>query len=230
MKTFSFIFARGGSKGVPNKNLREVAGRSLLARSVELALSHPSIDDCFVSTDSEDIANLAKSLGANVIERPSELATDNSPEWLAWQHAVQYLLESGEMFDRFVSLPTTAPLRRKEDITNCLEKLTQETDIAITVCESSRSPWFNQIKIGSDGLATLVNAGSGIFRRQDAPAVYDITPLAYVTTPSHILNHSGLWDGRVGVAIVPKERAIDIDSEFDLRVAELLLKYYPFET
>ena len=149
MKTFAFIFARGSSKELPGKNIRNLNGVPLLAHSILKAKKVKSISRVFVSTDDEAIAKVAIRYGAEVIERPVELAGDNSPEWLAWRHAIEWLGARNEVFDKFISLPTTSPLRSVVDINNCLDKLDNETDIVVTMTETSRSPFFNMVGVNS---------------------------------------------------------------------------------
>ena len=120
MRTFAFIFARGGSKGIPRKNLKLLGGKPLLAWSIEMGQSIPEAERVFVSTEDDEIAEVANVFGAEVIPRPAELAKDTSPEWLAWQHAIQSVQAKYGLFDRFLSLPTTAPLRIEEDVRKCL--------------------------------------------------------------------------------------------------------------
>jgi bifunctional N-acetylglucosamine-1-phosphate-uridyltransferase/glucosamine-1-phosphate-acetyltransferase GlmU-like protein len=135
MEVVGFIFARGGSKGLPGKNIRPLCGKPLIAWSIEHALSVKRIARVLVSTDADEIAAVALQNGAEVpFMRPAELAGDNSPEWLAWRHALNYLRETtGELPDVMVSVPTTAPLRFPQDIENCLDEYEKgDADIVIT--------------------------------------------------------------------------------------------------
>jgi N-acylneuraminate cytidylyltransferase len=221
---FAFIFARGGSKGVPGKNIRNLDGKPLLAHSILMAQSIDKISRVFVSTDDQDIADIGDKYGAEIIKRPLELAQDDSPEWLAWLHAVEWLESRNEFFDCFVSLPTTSPLRNKVDVTNCIGVLDEETDIVITTTDTARSPYFNMVK-EKDGYSRLImESDSGYVRRQDVPKVYDMTTVAYVTRPDFIKKNSKIFDGRVKSVLIPKERAIDIDNEIDFKMAEILIK------
>ena len=126
MKIVAFIFARGGSKGLPGKNIRLLDGKPLIAWSIEHALAVKLIDRVIVSTDSDEIAAVAIEYGAEVpFMRPPELACDNSPEWFAWQHALDFLrANEGDMPNMFVSVPATAPLRSPDDIEKCIVALT----------------------------------------------------------------------------------------------------------
>ena len=224
MKTFAFIFARGGSKGVPGKNIRSLGGKPLLAHSIEIAQNIDEISRIFVSTDDQDIADVGIKYGAEVINRPTEFAQDDSPEWLAWLHAVEWLESKGELFDRFVSLPTTSPLRNKGDVIKCLNLLDKQTDIVVTMTDTSRSPYFNMVSKEDGYIKLLMESKEGYSRRQDVPKVYDMTTVAYVTRPNFIKSNEKLFDGRVKAVLVPKERAIDIDDEVDFKMAEMLIK------
>jgi CMP-N-acetylneuraminic acid synthetase len=227
MKAIAFIFARGGSKGLPGKNIRPLAGKPLIAWSIEHARAVKRIERIVVSTDSQEIAAVARDFGAEVpFIRPAELAGDESPEWLAWRHALMFLQESeGALPDVMLSVPTTAPLRLPIDMENCLDEFAKgNADMVITVSDAHRNPWFNMVKENPDGTVGLVIAPSlGITRRQDAPAVFDMATVAYVARPQFVMQHMGTFSGRVRAVKVPVERAIDIDTLFDFELAEFLI-------
>lgn len=227
MKTVAFIFARGGSKGLPGKNIRLLEGKPLIAWSIEHAFAVKKIDRVIISTDSEEIAETARNYGAEVpFIRPSYLAEDDTPEWLAWRHALNYLIEtSGSLPDTMVSLPSTAPLRLPIDIDNCLYEYEKgDVDAVITATDAHRNPYFNMIKLNTDGFVNLVNSSvSGIVRRQDVPIVYDMTTVCYVLSPKFVMAHNSLFEGKVKMIHVPAERAIDIDTLLDFHIAESIL-------
>ena len=224
MKTFAFIFARGGSKDVPGKNIRNLGGKPLLAHSIMIAQNIDEISRIFVSTDDQDIAEVGIKYGAEIIERPVELAQDDSPEWLSWLHAIKWLEARGEFFDCFVSLPTTSPLRNKTDVVNCINLLDKQTDIVVTISETSRNPFFNMVHEEEDYIKLLIEGEKSYSRRQDAPLVYDMTTVAYVAHSDFIKNNNKIFDGRVKAALIPKERSVDIDDEIDFKMAELLMR------
>ena len=158
--------------------------------------------------------------------RPAELARDDSLEWLAWRHALDYLHETtGKLPQVMVSVPTTAPLRLPIDIENCLDEYEKgEADIVITITDAHRSPYFNMVKLNADGTVGLVNPPpSAIARRQDAPVVYDMATVCYVANPEFVMTYNGAFDGRVKAVHVPIERAIDIDTLLDFQIAASLL-------
>jgi CMP-N-acetylneuraminic acid synthetase len=228
MRVVAFIFARGGSKGLPGKNIRPLNGKPLIAWSIEHALAVKRIDRVIVSTDSDEIAELARQYGAEVpFMRPAELAGDNSPEWLAWRHALNYIKEStGALPEVMVSVPTTAPLRLPIDIENCLDEYEKgNADMVITVTDAHRSPYFNMVKTNADGSVGLVNPPLlTIARRQDAPVVYDMATVCYVANPEFVMTHNATFEGKVKAVNIPTERAIDIDTLLDFQIAESLLK------
>ena len=223
MKTFAFIFARGGSKGLPKKNILNLGGLPLIAHSILSAKNNQMIDDVFVSTDSNEIAEVSKTFEAKIIKRPKELAQDDSSEWLSWNHAINYVHDQGYVFNRFISLPATAPLRADEDINKCLLALKGNVDVVITVTPANRNPSFNMIKRDAKGISNLI-LKSDVARRQDAPLVYDMTTVAYVTTPEYILSKKNLFEGNTYSVIIPKDRAIDIDDRVDFILAERLFE------
>ncbi len=222
LTTFAFVFARGGSKGLPGKNVKPLGGVPLVARAINTASTVSRVSEIFVSTDDATIADIARLHGATVIPRPQELATDGASEWLAWQHATRWLQDHGQVFDVFLSLPATSPLRSVGDVDACLDSLDAATDMVITVTPAARSPWFNMVTRTATGESELV-ISSDIHRRQDAPPVFDMTTVAYVTRPDFILTNTGVFAGRVKSVVVPKERAVDIDDAYDFMVAEVLL-------
>lgn len=223
---YAFIFARGGSKGLPGKNIKALAGKPLIQYSIETALASYSISKVFVSTDDKEIAEVALAAGAIIIDRPNALATDNSPEWLSWRHAIEWVTTKYGEFNGFVSLPATSPLRSVEDVEAAISKrIDSQADICISVTPASRSPYFNMVKLNADGLVSLVIPPvAEVTRRQDAPEVFDITTVVYVSTTDFILNNYGLFSGKVTSINVPKERAVDIDDIYDFKLAEAIIK------
>jgi N-acylneuraminate cytidylyltransferase len=217
----AFIFARGGSKGLPGKNLLPLAGRPLIVHAVDLALSLRRVSKVVVSTDDLEIAEVARSAGADVpFLRPVELATDTAPEWHAWQHAIEAIRQAGETVDVFLSLPPTSPLRNAADVNCCLDTFfSSMCDAVVTVREAERNPYFNMVRREPDGLVRLAVEG-GFHRRQDAPTTYDMTTVAYVARADFVREATHLFEGRVRAVLIPRERALDIDTAYDMLVAE----------
>lgn len=224
MKIYAFVFARAGSKRLKNKNLLDLAGKPLVQHSIDFALSADFIDRVFVSSDSEEILEIANNRGAEAIPRPPELATDESPEIESWKHAVDFVVSRYGDFDKFVSLPPTSPLRRSEDVKSVIEALKPGVDYSVSISKSSHSPWFSIVTRNSDGLVRpLIEPEKPLYRHQDAPESYDLTAVAFATTPEYIKNVNHLWEGLVSGVEVPRETSIDIDFMLDLEVARAIM-------
>jgi len=227
MEVVALICARAGSKGLPGKNIRPLAGRPLIAWAIAQARAVRRIRRVIVSTDSEMIAAAARAAGAEVpFMRPAQLARDDSPEWLAWRHALRYLKDSGGAYpDALLAVPATAPLRAGGDLENCLDEYAKgDADVVITITQARRNPYFSMVKRNADGTVSLVMRPPGaVYRRQDAPEVFDITPVAYVSKPEFVMTHNGMFEGRVRAVQIPPERSLDIDTPLDFDVAECLL-------
>jgi len=223
-RAVAFIFARGGSKGIPRKNLKILGGKPLIAHSIETALSSHRISNVIVSTDDLEIAETARAYGAETpFMRPAELATDQAPEWLAWRHAVDWLETHGRPFDIFVSLPATSPFRATADIDAAIDRLSPDFDLIVSVTDAKRHPQFNMVRIAENGLVQQFSmAESHITRRQEAPLAFDMTTVVYVCRPEFVKVSNGVFDGRVGAVHIPEERALDIDTPYDFEVAEAL--------
>lgn len=225
MINFAYVFARGGSKGLPRKNVKPLLGKPLIQYSIDTAIACSFIDKVFVSTEDNEIAAVAKSVGAEVIDRPAELASDTSPEWLSWRHAVSWTRERFGDFDHFLSLPATSPLRSEKDIEAGLRQLeSTQADICIGVTPANRNPYFNMVKKEkNDQLSLLMPPQKDLSRRQEAPVVFDITTVIYVAKPSFIMKHFGLFSGKVTSIEIPKNRSVDIDDILDFKFAETIL-------
>jgi len=226
MKSYAFIFARGNSKGLPGKNIKLLLGKPLIQYSIEVAFKTSGIDKVFVSTDDEYIAKVSRSLGAIIIDRPLDLAKNDSPEWQAWKHAVNWVKERFGSFEQFVSLPTTSPLRSVKDVESAMLKRSSiGADTCIAITPSSRNPYFNIVKSSNKkNFIELVNKPPNVIsRRQDAPEVFDITTVVYVVNVEFIMKNNSLFDGNVTSIKVPKHRAIDIDDIHDFNFVESIL-------
>jgi len=229
LNIIGFIFARGGSKGLPRKNIQLLAGKPLIAYAIETALASRWIKRVIVSTDDKEIAEIAKQFGAEVpFMRPQELAGDDSPEWLSWQHAIRTMEAAKENpnIDVFVSIPPTSPLRTVENVDACIQMLLENdaADLVLAVRPAERNPYYNMVSLDGAGYAQLViHSKNRIYRRQDAPAVYDLTTVALAARPSFILKARSMFEGKIKAVVVPAELALDIDTELDLKFAEFLL-------
>lgn len=231
MFILGMICCRGGSKGVKGKNIRPLKGKPLIAYTVEAALRCKMLDDVIVSTDSEEIANAAKDAGIKtVLQRPEELASDTASKWPVFIHAVEeYEKLTGAKVDYITDMDVTVPLKTPDDIDGAVQlALNSPTaDVIITGYEPERNPYFNMMEIKDDGFAHIVKQSEiPIVRRQDAPAVYSLTPAAYVVKKDALYNYSHWSKARCKIFPIPRQRAIDIDTEVDFNIVEFLINHY----
>lgn len=222
------ICCRGGSKGVPGKNIKPLLGKPLIAYTIETALNTPLINDVIISTDSTQIADVAKQFGANVpFMRPDDLATDTASKWPVFIHAVEtYQKMYGVNVDYLVDMDVTVPLKLSIDINGAIQKALDDTnvDVVITGYEPERNPYFNMMEIKPNGFAEIVKKGEKpIVRRQDAPEVYSLTPAAYVIKKSALYDYEHWSKAKCKIYPMPRERAVDIDTEIDFKIVEFLM-------
>jgi len=220
------IPARGGSKGLPGKNIKDLAGRPLIAHSIEQAKRSRYVDRVIVSTDSGEIADIARSFGADVpFLRPAELATDTSSTIDVLLHAMDWMeMKENFAFDILLLLHATTPLRSVIDIEQCIELLVdKDADNVFSVTEAHRNPYFNMVEVTENGRIALVKEGR-CMTRQSAPTVYDMNSSVYAWWTEVLKQKKGLFLPKTSIFVMPKERSIDIDDLLDFRIAEMLLK------
>lgn len=229
MTTICTICARGGSVGVPRKNIRLLMGKPLIVHTIEQAQAAKAIDAIYVSTDDAEIAEVARRAGANVpYLRPAELATSSAPKIPVIEHLVEKVESLGVDVTRIIDLDPTSPLRLVSDIDNAAAMLDDDTDCVITAYPSDKNPYFNMIEPQPDGNMRLVKRlPEGVTSRQAAPKVYSMNASIYVWH-RHTLN-KGLWNGQTKLYEMTRERSVDLDSEFDFRLIEMLMKEHEKE-
>lgn len=223
------ICCRGGSKGVPNKNIRPLHGVPLIVHSIRAAQKSLLLEDLVISTDSEKIASIATDSGARVpFMRPQELASDLANKWDVFRHVIkEYERLHKTRVSYLVDMDVTVPLKLADDIDGCIHRAleNEDTDVVITGYEPERNPYFNMMEIGKDGWARIVKQTEDpIVRRQDAPLVYSLTPAAYVMKREAIFNYSHWSQAKCQIHPMPRNRAIDIDTEFDFELVDYVME------
>ena len=221
------VCARGGSKGVPGKNIRMIAGRPLLAWTLDCAKAVGLFDRIVVSSDDPTILDLGDRLGADLcLRRRDELASDSAGKVPVIADAVeQAQVHFTHDFDVVVDLDVTSPLRHESDILGAVDLLlsTGATNV-ITGAPSRRSPYFNMVERNGDGSIRLVKSRpSDTVRRQDAPVCYDMNASVYVWDRERFLNNPKVFYEDTVLYEMPEERSIDIDTELDFFLVEALL-------
>lgn len=228
MTCLGIIPARGGSKGVYQKNIREVAGKPLIAWTIECALKANSIDTLIVSTDSEEIAEVARHYGANVpFMRPAELAEDSTPDFPVFAHAVQWLAENNSYApDIVVWLRPTTPLRIPVDIDNSVKELMNQADAECirSVCEAEHHPYWMKNMI-QDTLTPFCEGKDEkkYYQRQQLPPAYRLNGAVDAVKTAYALQSHTLFPGKMIGYVMPLERSVDIDNEIDIILADILL-------
>ncbi|MCT4626533.1 acylneuraminate cytidylyltransferase family protein [Halodesulfovibrio sp.] len=222
------ICARGGSKGVPNKNIRLLAGKPLLAHTVEQAIETDLFEEIAFSSDSSTYLEAAKEAGASVlIKRPAELATDSSGKLAAIRHCVEKVEEQlNKRVDIVVDLDCTSPLRLSSDIAASINLL-RERGIGnvITGAPARRSPYFNLVeRTEAGGIDLAKKSDTPFLRRQDTPECYDMNASIYVWRRDVLMEKDGLFHEDTDIYVMPEERSIDIDCEMDFDIVSMLLE------
>jgi len=228
MKRLCTICARGGSKGVPDKNLRELLGTPLIVYSIRQAQASELFAYIAVSSDSDRILSVAQSAGATcIVKRPAELATDRSAKVPAIRHCVQTVQrETGEQYEVIVDLDCTSPLRSVGDIQGAVALLEESgAPNVITGTPARRSPYFNLVEITPEGTASLCKQlSTPVVRRQDAPQCFDMNASIYVWHSEALFSNDAVVAPGTRLYSMPPERSHDIDGELDFQIVEMLAR------
>jgi len=221
----AIIPARGGSKGIPRKNLRLLAGKPLIAYSVEAAQQATSISRLVCSTDDDQIAEVAQSLGVDVpFRRPEHLATDVANQLEVVQHAVQVVQTlDNTVYDVILLLQPTTPLRNAEDIDAALALMDEGIDSVVSFKRVEQGHPYYMYTLENNRPVPLMNIPQHITRRQQFPAVYVRNGAIYATRRSVLLEQNSFYGENVCAYIMPYSRSVNIDSEIDFKYAEFLL-------
>lgn len=218
------ICARGGSKGVKNKNIRLLDNIPLIAYSLNIIKNNTFIDDYVVSTDSEEIISVVKELGFQIeFKRPDELSGDNVGRIDAIQHAYSWKQErSNSPFDIIVDLGVATPLKSMDDLNNAIKLcIDSNAENVFSVCESIKNPYFNMVEVKNDKVK-LVKESYEITSRQTAPVVYEMNDGFNVWTPESLFSDNPQFNPSTKMYVMPRERSVDIDEEEDFLIAKII--------
>ncbi|MEN6348192.1 MAG: acylneuraminate cytidylyltransferase family protein [Syntrophomonas sp.] len=223
----AIIPARGGSKGIPHKNIRNLAGKPLIAWTIEEAKKSRCIDRLILSSDDEEIIRVAKEWGCEVpFIRPAELAQDDTPGIDPVIHAINTL---DEIYDYAVLLQPTSPLRIVDDIDNCIRQcLRLGAPACVSVTEAQQNPYW-MYKLDKDmRMSPVINQSSEINRRQDLPRFYVLNGAVYVAEVNYLTEHKSFLTTATLAFPMPAIRSIDIDTELDFSICSYLaMEYIP---
>lgn len=229
-RILAVIPARGGSKGLPGKNIRALAGLPLIAHTILFAKSCPEIDRCIVSTDSEEIARVARQFGGDVpFLRPPELARDDTPMWPVLRHAIAWVEQHGEVkFDLLLLLDPTSPAREPSDVTGALNRLRgcSGADGIIGVSQPDFNPIWTCVVDRDGWMEALISQDADYYRRQDVPCVYRINGSMYLWRAQFVRSEEVSWrqKGKHLMYEIPEARAMSVDTAAEFERAELLVR------
>ncbi len=219
-----FIFARGGSKEIKNKNIIKIKGKPLIEYTINFAKRF-KIQKIFVSTDSKKIKNLILKNNIIVIDRPKNLASDVSPEIYSWKHAIKwYENKYKKKLNNFISLPTTSPLRKKKDFKNALKLFNKsKCDLLVAIYKPNHYPSFNMVKKYKKNSIKIYENRPTITRRQKVNNVFNIATCFYIAKRDYIFKTNNLFSGKVIGFEVSEESAFDLDTRFQLKVLKKII-------
>lgn len=224
MDIISIIPARGGSKGIPRKNIKLLNGKPLIYYSIEASKSCSYIDKTFVSTEDDEISEISKKFGSDVIERPLDLASDTASSIDVIFHVLDCLEDKNDLPEIFVLLQPTSPLRTSEDIANAIDLFkSNDCDSLVSVCELSHQALLNfSVKNGY----LVQNTDEKFFnsRRQEIPTYYALNGAIYITTPDFIRKNKSFYGEKTISYLMSKKRSMDIDTPLDFKIVDYLLR------
>ncbi|MEG1254894.1 acylneuraminate cytidylyltransferase family protein [Clostridium sp.] len=222
----AIIPARGGSKGVPRKNIKKLEGKPLIGYTIEAAKNCSSVSRVIVSTEDNEIAEVSKQFGAEIpYLRPSELSGDNSPTIDCILHVINYLKENEDYKPDYVLLlQCTSPLRNSTHVEETIEKLLNSNyDSIVSVCEAEVNPYWANVFQG-DKLKYFIEEGKIITRRQDLPDVYRMNGAIYLIKTDVLIKERTFEPENLMGYIMDSYSSVDIDTEMDFKIAEAIVK------
>lgn len=225
MKALFVIPARGGSKGIPHKNIKLLGGKPLIGYSVDVARQFADDADICVSTDDEEIASVVRGMGLEVpFLRPAELATDKSGTYEVLLHALDFYRSKGVEYDVLVLLQPTSPFRKTEDVKAALDIYSPDIDMVVTVKEASSNPYYNCYETDGNGFLAISKGDGKFTRRQDAPKVWEYNGAVYVINVASLRKMTLGEFRRRRMSVMDSVRSVDLDTEIDWLIAEKLLE------
>lgn len=227
MKNLAIIPARSGSKGVPDKNIRELNDKPLLAYSIESAINSEIFSEVMVSTDSEKYADIAKKYGASVpFLRSDENSNDTADSWSVVKEVVREYEKIGEKYDTICLLQPTSPFRNASDIVESYKLYEEKASVAvISVCEMEHTPLWSNTLPEDNSLNGFIKKKSG-GRRQDSDKYYRLNGAIYIVSTAELFRDTYFYREGSYAYVMPNERSVDIDTEMDFIYADFLMKNY----
>ena len=224
MKSLIIIPARGGSKGIPGKNITLLGGKPLICHTIDVAKQISPDSDICLSTDDEKIIKVAEEYGLKVpFVRPAYLAADNSGTYEVLLHALEFYEAQGKKYDKIILLQPTSPFRTVEDIENSVRLYRDDIDMVVSVKESEANPYYNLFEEDGEGFL-LHSKGDGEYkRRQDAPKMWEYNGAVYVINPKSLKDSPLSQFKKIVKYVMPEERSLDLDTPLDWKIAEAVI-------
>lgn len=225
MKSLVIIPARGGSKGIPHKNIKPLAGKPLICYTIDVARSIYPDEDICVSTDDSEIIQVVEDYGLKVpFVRPAELATDEAGTYEVLLHALNFFGNQGKHYDNVAVLQNTSPFRKAEHIKEAIQLYSPDIDMVVSVKEASTNPYYGCYEENSEGFLHVSKGDGKYYRRQDAPKVYEYNGAIYIINSESLKRESlSVFKKRVKY-VMDEVSSIDLDTMQDWLYAEFLIK------
>ncbi len=224
MKFLVIIPARGGSKGIPHKNIKPLGGKPLIQYAIETARQLTDDDNICVSTDDDDIIATVEQTGLKVpFRRPDSLATDGASSYDVIMHAINFYERQGRRYEAIVLLQPTSPFRSVDDVRACLAKYSPDYEMVVSVKPAAANPYYDCFEADAMGYLTPSKGNGSISRRQDAPKVYEYSGAVYVMSVEALKRGSYSHFRKIGFVEMDEVRSIDLDTPMDWKMAELIL-------
>lgn len=225
MNSLVIIPARGGSKGIPHKNIKELGGKPLICYAIDLARSLVSDNDICVSTDDMEIIRVVENYGLKVpFVRPAYLATDTMGTYEVLLHALDFYEKNGKKFDNIILLQCTSPFRRTDDVKGALGLYTPDIDMVVSVKEAVSNPYYNVFEENKRGFLSISKGDGHYHRRQDAPKAWEYNGAIYIINPESLKEKPMSDFTKIVKYVMDDIHSIDLDTMFDWKLAELILK------
>lgn len=225
MNILIVIPARGGSKGIPHKNIKKLRGKPLIYYTIDIARQIVPDEYICVSTDDDEIIKAVENYRLSVpFKRPDELATDTAGANGVLLHALSYYEKQERKIDLLVLLQPTSPFRKKTFIQEAIQLYDSSLDMVVSVKETTANPYYNSFEENAEGLLVVSKGDGRIERRQDAPKVWEFNGSVYVINPVSLKKKEMVGFTRIKKYIMDDIYSVDLDTPFDWKIAELMLK------
>lgn len=225
MKTLVVIPARGGSKGIPHKNIKLLNGKPLIYHSIDVARQFTSDEHICVTTDDDEIIKVVEDYGLNVpFKRPDELASDTAGSYEVILHTIKFYEDKGIHYDNVVLLQPTSPFRTIDDVKGSMARYDKSCDMVVSVKPASANPYYDIFEVDSNGLLVISKGDGKITRRQEAPKCYEYNGAVYVINIDSLKSQHMSDFQKIRFYEMSEIHSVDLDTMLDWKYAELLIQ------